>query len=132
MFTFFLNQAAEAEEKGRHKRKRKIRLPKNFDKNVAPDPERWLPKWERSTYKKRKDKRQREKDVGRGTQGSVDPSLEVNLQKQANANENATPGSPKAAARPPVAAAAAAAGPRQQKAASSSQPKQKKKKGRGK
>lgn len=109
--------------KQRHKRKRKAKLPKNLDPNAPPDPERWLPKWERSTYKKRKDKRQREKDVGRGTQGAVDPSLEVNLQKQANANEASTPGSPKA---PPAGA------PRPPKAASSSQPKPKKKKGRGK
>jgi signal recognition particle subunit SRP72 len=125
---FFLNQAPAAAAKGRHKRKRKLKLPKNFDKNAVPDPERWLPKWERSTYKKRKDKRQREKEIGRGTQGAVDPSLEVNLQKQPNANETTTPGSPKA----PPAAAAGAAGPRQQKAASSTQAKQKKKKGRGK
>lgn len=37
------------------KRKRKIRYPKNFDpKNpgAEPDPERWLPKWQRLRYKK--------------------------------------------------------------------------------
>ena len=37
------------------KRNRKIRYPKNFDpKNPGPepDPERWLPKWQRSRFKK--------------------------------------------------------------------------------
>jgi len=37
------------------KRKRNIKYPKNFDpKNPGPEPdhERWLPKWQRSRYKK--------------------------------------------------------------------------------
>ena len=51
---FFLNQGGEAEAKGRHKRKRKIRLPKNFDKNVARTKSGGLPKRERLTYKKEK------------------------------------------------------------------------------
>lgn len=37
------------------KKKRKTRYPKGFDpKNPGPepDPERWLPKWQRSRYKK--------------------------------------------------------------------------------
>lgn len=37
------------------KRKRVVRYPKNFDpKNPGPEPdaERWLPKWQRSRYKK--------------------------------------------------------------------------------
>ncbi len=37
------------------KRKRQIKYPKNFDpKNPGPEPdyERWLPKWQRSRYKK--------------------------------------------------------------------------------
>ena len=37
-------------------RKRKPRLPKGFDPahppSTMPDPERWLPKWQRSKYKK--------------------------------------------------------------------------------
>lgn len=32
------------------KRKRKLILPKNHDPNVQPDPERWLPKQQRSTF----------------------------------------------------------------------------------
>ncbi|KAL0905285.1 hypothetical protein M5K25_023694 [Dendrobium thyrsiflorum] len=53
------------------KRKRKPRYPKGFDPanpGPAPDPERWLPKRERSTYRpKRKDKRGQVK----GSQGAV-------------------------------------------------------------
>lgn len=52
-------------------------LPKNYDPNVAPDPERWLPKFERSTYKKKKDKRQRDREVGRGTQGAATVATEL-------------------------------------------------------
>jgi hypothetical protein len=36
-------------------RKRKIKLPKSFDPSnpgQMPDPERWLPKWQRSRFKK--------------------------------------------------------------------------------
>ncbi|VDM57345.1 unnamed protein product [Angiostrongylus costaricensis] len=58
------------------KRKRKIRLPKNYDPNVPPDPERWLPKQERAAYKKRQ-KKNRDRDIGRGTQGSVSTNPNV-------------------------------------------------------
>ena len=37
------------------KRKRKIKYPKDFnpeEPGPLPDPERWLPKWQRSRYKK--------------------------------------------------------------------------------
>ena len=34
-----------------------VRLPKNYNPDVDPDPERWLPRWERSTFKHRKQKR---------------------------------------------------------------------------
>uniref|UniRef100_A0A915IYA0 Signal recognition particle SRP72 subunit RNA-binding domain-containing protein n=1 Tax=Romanomermis culicivorax TaxID=13658 RepID=A0A915IYA0_ROMCU len=53
------------------KRNRKIKLPQKYDPNIPPDPERWLPKYERSTYRKRKDKRAKDRDIGRGTQGAV-------------------------------------------------------------
>lgn len=52
------------------KRKRKGKLPKNVDPKVDPDPERWLPRKDRSTYKgRRRDKRK--EGVGKGTQGGV-------------------------------------------------------------
>ncbi len=56
----------------RFKRKRKLRLPKNIDPNIPIDPERWLPRQERAAYRKHRGKKhQRDRDVGRGTQGAV-------------------------------------------------------------
>ncbi|XP_050206343.1 uncharacterized protein LOC126655965 [Mercurialis annua] len=59
-------------EKPKKKRKRKPRYPKGFDPanpGPLPDPERWLPKRERSSYRpKRKDKRAAQV---RGSQGAV-------------------------------------------------------------
>lgn len=59
-------------EKAKKKRKRKPRYPKGFDPanpGRAPDPERWLPKRERSSYRpKKKDKRAAQI---RGSQGAV-------------------------------------------------------------
>ncbi|CAI4233371.1 unnamed protein product [Auanema sp. JU1783] len=81
------------------KRKRKIRLPKNYDPNTPPDPERWLPKQERAAYKK-KYKKNRDRDIGRGTQGS----------SSANPNVEFTSNSP---ASPRPVGAPIAEGPRQ-------------------
>ena len=55
-------------EKKKNKKK-KTKLPKNYDPKAEPDPERWLPRYQRSTYKKKKDKRGQA--VGKGTQGAV-------------------------------------------------------------
>ncbi|KAH7724737.1 TPR Domain containing protein [Aphelenchoides avenae] len=55
----------------KRKRKRKVRLPKNYDPNVAPDPERWIPKRERAAYKKKVNKKYKDRDIGRGTQGAA-------------------------------------------------------------
>ncbi|XP_046657297.1 signal recognition particle subunit SRP72-like [Daphnia pulicaria] len=56
------------------KLKKRKKLPKRYDPKVTPDPERWLPRRERSTYrpKKQRDRRYRDArpDVGKGTQGS--------------------------------------------------------------
>ncbi|XP_068239002.1 signal recognition particle subunit SRP72 [Palaemon carinicauda] len=49
------------------KKKRKPRLPKDYNPNITPDPERWLPKWQRKGYRKKKDRRA--KEVMKGTQG---------------------------------------------------------------
>lgn len=54
--------------KKRVQRKRKPKLPKNYDPNKTPDPERWLPKYER-TSKKNISKKLREKNIGKGSQG---------------------------------------------------------------
>nr|KJB60979.1 hypothetical protein B456_009G334100 [Gossypium raimondii] len=62
----------KTKEKSKKKRKRKPRYPKGFDPanpGPPPDPERWLPKRERSSYRpKRKDKRAAQV---RGSQGAV-------------------------------------------------------------
>lgn len=59
-------------EKSKKKRKRKPKYPKGFDPanpGPPPDPERWLPRRERSSYKpRRKDKRAAQV---RGSQGAV-------------------------------------------------------------
>ena len=67
---------AAGNEKTKTKKKKKNRkkiLPKNYDPNEQPDPERWLPKYERSNYRKKKDK----KGVGKGTQGAIGEAPEV-------------------------------------------------------
>ena len=49
--------AAAAAAGAKKKRKRRVRLPKGFDPAAPgppPDPERWLPKWQRSDFKKKR------------------------------------------------------------------------------
>ncbi|XP_032220654.1 signal recognition particle subunit SRP72 isoform X2 [Nematostella vectensis] len=71
----------------RRKRKRKKgKLPKNCNTEVDPDPERWLPKRERSYYK---GKRQKKTNVGKGTQGTASAS-------STGTESPKTPASPKA------------------------------------
>ncbi|KAM7535130.1 hypothetical protein Aperf_G00000093553 [Anoplocephala perfoliata] len=51
------------------KKKRRVRLPKNYEPGVPPDPERWLPRRERTGYRgKRRDKRDK---LQRGPQGVI-------------------------------------------------------------
>ncbi|XP_043723300.1 signal recognition particle subunit SRP72-like [Telopea speciosissima] len=65
-------EEAKGKVKAKKKRKRKPKYPKGFDPanpGPPPDPERWLPKRERSSYRpKRKDKRAAQV---RGSQGAV-------------------------------------------------------------
>ncbi|KAL7270622.1 Signal recognition particle subunit SRP72 [Rhizina undulata] len=64
------------QNKPRKVRKRKIRLPKDYDPERKPDPERWLPLRDRSSYrpKGRKDK----KKAAQATQGgAVEESMEL-------------------------------------------------------
>jgi len=72
--------AQVGEKKAKKKRKRKIRYPKNFDPEnpgPLPDPERWLPKWQRAENRKLR-KKKKEKDATRGSQGAgkVDMALD--------------------------------------------------------
>lgn len=76
-------------EKAKKKRKRKPKYPKGFDPEnpgPPPDPERWLPKRERSSYKpKRKDKRAVQV---RGSQGSVVKEANSTVSSKANQTDN--------------------------------------------
>uniref|UniRef100_A0A914V267 Signal recognition particle subunit SRP72 n=1 Tax=Plectus sambesii TaxID=2011161 RepID=A0A914V267_9BILA len=107
------------------KRKRKTRLPKNYDPNVQPDPERWLPKAERSSTKKRKDKRHKDRDIGRGTQGAVSGAVVAELDSSNKATVDVT-SSPK-----PSPAPGSAEGPRQLRPPGAGQQAKKKKKKTG-
>ncbi|CAM8916084.1 unnamed protein product [Rhodiola kirilowii] len=100
----------KAKEKTKKKRKRKPKYPKGFDPanpGPPPDPERWLPKRERSTYRpKRKDKRAAQV---RGSQGAVsrDKQEQVstsNTSNNATAKSNHAQNSSKAGAQAPTAA----------------------------
>lgn len=59
--------ASEGAKKRTHKKKRKNKVPKNFIADMQPDPERWLPKQERSNFRKKRDRRV--KEVMKGSQG---------------------------------------------------------------
>ncbi|KAG4065073.1 hypothetical protein HA402_007470 [Bradysia odoriphaga] len=54
-------------QKKKRQRKRKGKLPKEYNIDVQPDPERWLPKYERTGFRRKRDKRS--KDVIKGSQG---------------------------------------------------------------
>ena len=71
--------------KTKKKKKRKPRLPKNYDPSVTPDPERWLPLRERSYY--RKSRRKGGSAPIRGTQGTSAAS--ANLMSQLDASKPA-------------------------------------------
>lgn len=51
------------------KRRRKTKLPKNYEEGKAPDPERWLPLRDRSTYRPKGKKGK--KKAGESTQGGI-------------------------------------------------------------
>ena len=62
---------SEGHQRRRKKRKRKPRYPKGFDPEnpgPPPDPERWLPKHERSDFKKRRKGKARNQPASKGAQ----------------------------------------------------------------
>lgn len=74
--------AAGSKDKKRRKRRKKIRYPKGFDPanpGPPPDPERWLPKRERTEFKKKM--RKKDKHLLRGPQGSI-PADDAAFRKQ--------------------------------------------------
>lgn len=68
-------RALDEKPKPAKKRLRKSRLPKDYDPNKAPDPERWLPLQERSSYRP-KGKKGRQKAAAL-TQGGVEKGGEA-------------------------------------------------------
>ncbi|XP_013184409.1 signal recognition particle subunit SRP72 [Amyelois transitella] len=69
------------------KRKRKTKLPPNADLSRPPDPERWLPKYERTAYRKRRGVR---RDVIKGSQGMTSTATDqYDMSKQPLASTTA-------------------------------------------
>ncbi|RMZ89604.1 hypothetical protein DV736_g3165, partial [Chaetothyriales sp. CBS 134916] len=61
------------------KRVRKSRLPKDYDPSKTPDPERWLPMKDRTSYKPPKGKKKKKGKRDGGTQGgAVNEDLDIN------------------------------------------------------
>ncbi|XP_035795214.1 signal recognition particle subunit SRP72-like [Anopheles albimanus] len=61
--------AAAAAARSQKRKKRKGKLPKNYDPDAQPDPERWLPRYERTGYRKKRDRRV--KEIIKGSQGTA-------------------------------------------------------------
>ncbi|XP_058062182.1 signal recognition particle subunit SRP72 [Anopheles bellator] len=102
--------AAAAAARTQKRKKRKGKLPKNYDPSAQPDPERWLPRYERTGYRKKRDRRV--KEVIKGSQGTAsgqadqyDMSKAYNQTKQSPA----TPGTSGGVSQQEQMAAAAAA-----------------------
>ena len=72
----------ERKKKETRKKKRKARLPKQFDPSVPVDPERWLPLKERSYY--RRGRKKGFTSVGRGTQGTSAATAAITAQLDAS------------------------------------------------
>merc|ERR1719351_30382 len=73
------------ETKKKRRKKRKKRLPKSFNPNVDPDPERWVPRRERTGYRRtRKERRKGEKFTGaQGTSASQQETYDYSQKKAA-------------------------------------------------
>ena len=73
-------------------------MPKGANPNIPPDPERWLPKFERSEFKRKHRKRAGlHYQVGRGTQGSASGAAAADKKDAAAAAPSAPAGSAPAA-----------------------------------
>ena len=69
-------RSEELLEKKKKKRKRKGKMPKNYNPAVDPDPERWLLRRERSTWKGRR--KNKNKDIGKWDMHNGKSANEVN------------------------------------------------------
>jgi signal recognition particle subunit SRP72 len=78
--------AAAAERPKRKRKKRAAKLPKDYNPNIPPDPERWLPRHERAEYKKRfKKKAALHHAIARGPQGASQADAQLAAEKLAAA-----------------------------------------------
>jgi len=86
----------EAAAKKKKKRRRRI-MPKNYNPDVDPDPERWLPRRERAGYRRtRKERRKGEKFTGaQGTAAGQSDNFDYSAKKA-----SAGPASPASGAVP--------------------------------
>ncbi|PIK49038.1 putative signal recognition particle subunit SRP72 [Apostichopus japonicus] len=111
--------APETEQKKR-KKKRKAKLPKNYDPSATPDPERWQPMRERAAFRTRK-RYKKQTGVGKGTQGATSGASEMDASgpgsPKPGSNSSSNPASPaiKAASTPSTKASSAAARKKQSK-----------------
>lgn len=87
------------EKKKKKKSKKKKKLPKNYNPNVEPDPERWLPKKERTGYRRNKRDRRNKNEKFTGAQGTSQGQSEVFDYSSKKASSNA-PKSPNVTANP--------------------------------
>jgi len=116
------------------RKKKKGRMPKSFDPEVDPDPERWLPRWERSTFKHKKQKRGAQPSVGKGTQGSAESTSVSAANNQASPRAAAAavdPGSPKPSPGGAATATSSGAPPTSQAKPQAKSKQKSKKKGKG-
>lgn len=95
------NQDAQSKKKRRKSCKRKGKLPKNYEAGATVDPERWLPKYERTGFRKKRDRRM--KDIIKGSQGTASGQSEqfdftkvVEQHKEADESPSAEAASPSA------------------------------------
>ncbi|XP_070155744.1 signal recognition particle subunit SRP72 [Polyergus mexicanus] len=91
----------------KHKKRKRIRkMPKNYDPDVPPDPERWLPRHERSGFRKKRDRRNRDAAM-KGTQGAATGASDLYDITKMPANAKPSP-------NPRHSPAVETSGPRQQ------------------
>lgn len=113
------------------KKKRKPRLPANYDPETQPDPERWLPRQERSAYRKKLHKKFKDREIGRRTQGAAGAaggapaSIDYSTKNPATNTVAASTPSPHPSPKPTE-------GPRQQRPLQQAKKNKKKKGGGGK
>nr|XP_018915440.1 PREDICTED: signal recognition particle subunit SRP72 [Bemisia tabaci] len=95
---------SELIEKKKKRKKKPGKLPKNYDPSVPPNPERWLPRHERSGYRKNKrerdrDRRNKDAQIGKGTQGdAANAADQFDITKMSSqAKQSVVPNSPRPA-----------------------------------